>query len=266
VESSLKAMSESTRAIVVSHVEFGCGFRNDIPALSELCHDRGALLFVDAAQSLGVMDVDVRRMGIDALSSCGYKWLCGPSGTGLLYVRRDLIPELRPLLDRDDRKVRMEVLETLVRFHDPESVDLLRKFLKQKNAEDQLRVIEIVGMYKVADLAEDLASMVKTFSLFRLDYTRDEKIIEALGRIGHPSAIPVLERLAKTRFSLYPKQLAHLKLLLFQSLRFYEADPLSSLLRIGSQSKDTRIRTACRESLPGRGDMQAGRSSATGEA
>jgi len=96
VESFLEAMSKSTRVVAVSHVEFGCGFRNDIPALSELCHDRGALLFVDAAQSLGVIDVDVRRMGIDALSSCGYKWLCGPSGTGLLYVRRDLIPELKP--------------------------------------------------------------------------------------------------------------------------------------------------------------------------
>ncbi len=167
---------------------------------------------------------------------------------------QDLVPELRPLLDRDDRKVRMEVLETLVRFHDPESVDLLRKFLKQSHAEDQLRVIEIVGMYKVADLAQDLASMVRTFSLFRADYARNEKIIEALGRIGDPGAIPVLERLAKTRFSLYPKQLAHLKLLLFQSLRLYEAAPLSTLLRIGSQSKDTRIRTACRESLP----VQAG--------
>jgi hypothetical protein len=144
----------------------------------------------------------------------------------------------------------MEILETLVRFQDPESTDLLRKFLKLKNAEDQLRVIEIAGMCRVADLAQDLASMVRTFSFFRADYVRNERIIEALGRIGHASAIPVLERLARTKFSLYPKQLADLKLLLFQSLRLYEAAPLAPLLRMGSQSKDTRIRTACRESLP----------------
>jgi hypothetical protein len=162
----------------------------------------------------------------------------------------DLIPELKPLLHRDDRQIQMEILETLVRFQDPESADLLRKFLKLKNADDQLRVIEIAGMYKVAGLAEDLASMVRTFSFFRVDYVRNERIIEALGRIGHASAIPVLERLAKTKFSLYPKLLADLKLLLFQSLRLYEAAPLAPLLRIGSQSKDTRIRTACRESLP----------------
>jgi len=178
----------------------------------------------------------------------------------------DLIPELRPLLDRDDRQVQMEILETLVRFQDPESVDLLRKFLKLKNADDQLRVIEIAGMYKVADLAQDLASMVRTFSFFRVDYVRNERLIEALGRIGHASAIPVLERLAKSKFSLYPRQLADLKLLLFQSLRLYEAAPLAPLLRIGSLSKDTRIRTACRESLPVQRGRPIDSSPTTGEA
>jgi hypothetical protein len=160
---------------------------------------------------------------------------------------QDLIPELKPLMDRDDRQVQLEILETLVRFEDPESSELLRKFLKLKNSEDQLRVIEIAGMHRVADLAEDLASMVRTFSLFRADYVRNEKIIEALGRIGHPAALPVLGKLAKTRLSLYPKQLADLKLLLFQSLRLYEGAPVAPLLRIGSQSKDPRIRAACRD-------------------
>jgi hypothetical protein len=178
----------------------------------------------------------------------------------------DLVPELRPLLLRDDRQIQMEILETLVRFQDPESTDLLRKFLKLKNAEDQLRVIEIAGMCRVADLAQDLASMVRTFSFFRADYVRNGRLIEALGRIGHASAIPALERLARTKFSLYPKQLADLKLLLFQSLRLYEAAPLSPLLRMGSQSKDTRIRTACRESLPTREGGPIESPSTTGEA
>jgi hypothetical protein len=178
----------------------------------------------------------------------------------------DLIPDLRPLLLRDDRQIQMEILETLVRFQDPESADLLRKFLKLKNADDQLRVIEISGMYKVEDLAQDLASMVRTFSFFRTDYVRNERLVEALGRIGHACAIPVLERLAQTKFSLYPKQLADLKLLLFQSLRFYEAAPLAPLLRLGSQSKDTRIRTACRESLSAERDRPADSPPTTGEA
>ncbi len=89
-------MDEKTRVIAVSHVEFGNGCRNDIAAISEAAHSVGALLFVDAAQSLGVVDTDVRKLGIDVLSSCSYKWLCGPSGTGIMYARSDLVPELRP--------------------------------------------------------------------------------------------------------------------------------------------------------------------------
>lgn len=164
---------------------------------------------------------------------------------------QNLIPELRPLLDREDRQVQMETLETLVRFRDPESADLLRKFLKLKNAEDQLRVIEIAGMHKVSELAQDLASMLRTFCLFPSDYVKNEKIVEALGRIGHPSALPALQKLAETRLSLYPKRLASLQLLLFQSLRLYDDAPVAPLLRIGSRSKDARIRTACRERVHG---------------
>ena len=178
----------------------------------------------------------------------------------------DLVPELRPLLDRDDRQVQIEILETLVRFRDPESVDLLRKFLKLKSAEDQLRVIEIAGMNRVADLVQDLASMIRTFSFFRSDYAKNVKIVEALGRIGHPSALPALERLARTRFSLYPKQLADLKLLLFQSLRLYEPAQAAPLLRIGSLSKDARVRAACRGPAQEPGLRAVDSAPATGEA
>ncbi len=198
-------------------------------------------LFSDRVTELAKKDVRSRR---------------GPSLVRLIrLVRRlgtqDLIPELRPLLDRDDRQVQMEVLETLVRFRDPEAADLLRKSLHLKNAEDQLRVIEIAGMHKVTDLAEDLTSMIRTFSLFRQDYIKDEKIVEALGRIGHPCAIPALERLAKTRFSLYPKLLANIRLLVFQSLGLYENAPLGPLLRIGAKDKNPLIRASCRERMPG---------------
>lgn len=96
IESFKKAIDSNTRVVAVSHVEFGNGFKNDLAALSELAHGSGALLFVDAAQSLGVVGINPGKLGIDALSSCGYKWLCGPAGTGIMYVREDLIPEISP--------------------------------------------------------------------------------------------------------------------------------------------------------------------------
>lgn len=92
----VQVIDRHTRVLAVSHVEFGTGYRNDIAALAEAVHRVGGLICVDAIQSLGVLQVDVKELGIDALASGGYKWLCGPIGTGFVYVRADLIEALQP--------------------------------------------------------------------------------------------------------------------------------------------------------------------------
>ncbi|MFI5455167.1 MAG: aminotransferase class V-fold PLP-dependent enzyme [Isosphaerales bacterium] len=88
---------QRTRVLAISHVEFASGFRNDLDALAELCHARGVALFVDAIQGLGPFCIDVRRTPLDFLAADGHKWLLGPEGAGLLYVRRDWIDRLRPI-------------------------------------------------------------------------------------------------------------------------------------------------------------------------
>jgi cysteine desulfurase / selenocysteine lyase len=97
VEDLAAAIDGSTRVLTISHVEFASGFRNDLDALAELCRSRGVALFVDAIQGLGPLVIDVRRTPIDFLAADGHKWLLGPEGAGLLYVRRDWIERLRPL-------------------------------------------------------------------------------------------------------------------------------------------------------------------------
>jgi selenocysteine lyase/cysteine desulfurase len=91
------AIDRSTRVLAISHVEFASGFRNDLGALAELCHARGVALAVDGIQGLGPYEVDVRRTPIDFLAADGHKWLLGPEGAGLLFVRRDWIERLRPI-------------------------------------------------------------------------------------------------------------------------------------------------------------------------
>ena len=58
---------------------------------------RGALLFVDAIQGLGAFPLDVHATGVDFLAADGHKWLLGPEGAGLLFVRREHLDRLRPL-------------------------------------------------------------------------------------------------------------------------------------------------------------------------
>jgi selenocysteine lyase/cysteine desulfurase len=91
------ALDERTRLVTLSFVEYASGFRNDLDSVGALCRERGVLFFVDAIQGLGVLPLDVRKTPIDFLSADGHKWLLGPEGAGLFYVRRDLVDLLRPV-------------------------------------------------------------------------------------------------------------------------------------------------------------------------
>jgi selenocysteine lyase/cysteine desulfurase len=91
------AIDPRTRVVSLSWVEFASGFRNDLDALGELCRERGIFFFVDAIQGLGVLPIDVRQTPIDALTADGHKWLLGPEGAGLFYLRREWVERLRPV-------------------------------------------------------------------------------------------------------------------------------------------------------------------------
>src|SRR4051794_2469176 len=86
-----------TRLVTLSHVEFATGFRNDLDSVGQLCRERGILFFVDAIQGLGVLPLDVSRTPVDFLAADGHKWLLGPEGAGVLYVRRELVEQLHPV-------------------------------------------------------------------------------------------------------------------------------------------------------------------------
>jgi selenocysteine lyase/cysteine desulfurase len=92
-----KTMDARTRIVSLSWVEYASGFRNDLDAIGALCRDRGALFLVDAIQGLGVFPLDVRRTPIDFLAADGHKWLLGPEGAGVLYIRRELVERLHPV-------------------------------------------------------------------------------------------------------------------------------------------------------------------------
>jgi len=91
------AITPRTRLLVLSHVSFNRGTRLPMREICELAHARGALVCVDAAQSAGHVDFDVRAMNCDFLALPGHKWLLGPAGAAFLYVRSDLIERLQPL-------------------------------------------------------------------------------------------------------------------------------------------------------------------------
>lgn len=122
VQSVEKAVNEKTVAVAVSHVEYVNGFRHDLRALAEIAHRNDAYLVVDAIQSLGAIPVDVRRDGVDFLTSSCYKWLLGPAGAGYLYVRNELVQKFEPPFI-GWASVKPEVFET-VKFWDISRIPL----------------------------------------------------------------------------------------------------------------------------------------------
>jgi cysteine desulfurase / selenocysteine lyase len=82
--------------VAVSSAQYLDGFVIDLPRLGAACRAAGSYLVVDAIQSLGWSPLDVRSVPIDILACGGHKWLCGPFGAGFVYVRRELVPKLRP--------------------------------------------------------------------------------------------------------------------------------------------------------------------------
>ena len=96
IEDILAAISDRTRVVAISHVQYGSGFKVDLVPISQAVHRVGGYLCVDAIQSVGVMKVDVDAMGIDFLAADGHKWLLSPEGCGIFYCRHELIDVLHP--------------------------------------------------------------------------------------------------------------------------------------------------------------------------
>lgn len=86
-----------TRMVTISWVGYASGWRIDLDDACQLVHERGALLFVDAIQGLGVFPLDVSRTPVDFLAADGHKWLLGPEGAGMFYVRKQHLDLLEPM-------------------------------------------------------------------------------------------------------------------------------------------------------------------------
>jgi cysteine desulfurase / selenocysteine lyase len=91
------AIDGRTRLVSLSFVEYASGFRNDLFAVGQLCREKGVHFFVDAIQGLGVLPLDVRNTPIDFLAADGHKWLLGPEGAGLFWIRREMLDRLHPV-------------------------------------------------------------------------------------------------------------------------------------------------------------------------
>jgi cysteine desulfurase/selenocysteine lyase len=96
VNEMMAAIDNKTRAVTCSLVTFAPGLRADIQNLAEYCDSRNILFLVDAAQAIGILDIDIARTPISAMSVSTQKGLLGLYGMGFLYVREKWAERLEP--------------------------------------------------------------------------------------------------------------------------------------------------------------------------
>ncbi len=82
-------ITSRTRLIVLSHVSWMSGAVLDVGEVAAVAHERDIPVLVDGAQSAGAIPIDVKALGVDFYAIPMQKWLCGPDGTGALYVRSE---------------------------------------------------------------------------------------------------------------------------------------------------------------------------------
>ncbi len=91
------AITDRTRVVSVSSVQFLSGFRADLPAIAEVCRARGVLFCVDAIQGLGALRLDVGALRPDLVVAGGHKWLCAMHGLGVAYASDRLMEAVAPV-------------------------------------------------------------------------------------------------------------------------------------------------------------------------
>jgi len=96
-ESFAALIDERTAIVALSHVSFRSGARQDnIAAIADMAHARGALVLLDSYQAIGSLPINVRQLDVDFLVAGSLKYLLASAGLGFLYVRRALLPRLTP--------------------------------------------------------------------------------------------------------------------------------------------------------------------------
>ncbi len=98
VEGVVEAIDDRTLLVPATHVLFKTGEIQDVEAIVERAHEHGALVVLDAYQSVGTVPLDVTALDVDFAVGGSVKWLCGGPGAGWLYVRPDLAASLEPSL------------------------------------------------------------------------------------------------------------------------------------------------------------------------
>lgn len=162
VNTLLDQVDEKTRFIVVSHVEYSTGFRNDLKRIGSFAGERGVYLAVDAIQSLGFIPFDAVDWNVDVVTAATYKGLLGVEGVAFTYVSRPLQNELTPTIVAANPHVSVDRIEWTLDYAKDRDARILENStvnvpgIYVLNA--GLRRLEQIGIQRIAEHIQSLST------------------------------------------------------------------------------------------------------------
>ena len=169
-------LTPRTRVCSFSHIDTITGLQMPLAAIAALTRPRDILLVCDGAQAPGMLNVDVKALGVDTYASSSHKWMLAPKGTGLLYIRKEVQDRVRPAFtysgygtysaSSGTRNVPQIVAHGVaMEFHNAIGRPRIEARCRQLCGYARQRLAEIPQLAPITPLQRELSSGIVSFSL-----------------------------------------------------------------------------------------------------
>ena len=174
------AKSNNGKLITLSHVLYNNGAIMPVEQVGKIAKRHNILYCIDAAQSLGTINVDVKKIGCDFLAFPGFKWICGPPGIGVFYCKRESSELLIPQYIGGESAIITEE-NNLVYAESPQKFQTgFRNYVGVAGLASSLKYIQRLGISTIRKMnmkvANEIIEQLKTISGVSIFGPEDEKL------------------------------------------------------------------------------------------
>ena len=174
------AKSNNAKLITLSHVLYNNGAIMPVEQVGKIAKRHNILYSIDAAQSLGTINVDVKKIDCDFLAFPGFKWICGPPGIGVFYCKRESSELLTPQYIGGESAIITEE-NNLVYAESPQKFQTgFRNYVGVAGLASSLKYIQRLGISTIRKMnmkvANEIIEQLKTISGVSIFGPEDEKL------------------------------------------------------------------------------------------
>jgi hypothetical protein len=166
----------------------------------------------------------------------------------------DIIPYVRPYADHADVAIRLEAIDALLRFKEHDAKALLQKSVLSKDRSESTKAIVLACEYRITEICVKLISGIRTGIILKKDLAFNEFIIPEVVKTRDPQIIRYLEKMAETRWSLFPGRLSRTKMALLSAIETHTPPDAVELIRKCHRSRNRRIKNVCTELMKREGE------------